>query len=92
MVVLVLGVALALVHPDSGAAAFRGPHHNLLMKALALDPRAVTGLGILLLLLTPVFRVFAAVITFGLERDLKYFLISSGVLMIVLASIAFSVG
>ena len=92
MVVLVLGVVLALVHSGSDSAAIRGAHGHWFMKLLALDPRAVTGIGILLLLLTPVFRVFAAVITFGMERDLKYFLISSGVLLIVLASIAFSVG
>lgn len=89
--VMALGVALAFLSSGPNSGPVNHAPGGLLGKALQLDPLAVTQLGILLLLLTPVFRVFVAVIAFGLERDLKYFLISSGVLLIVLGSIVFAV-
>ena len=46
--------------------------------------------GILLLLLTPIFRILVASVGFALERDRKYVLISLGVLLVVLLSIGFS--
>jgi uncharacterized membrane protein len=46
--------------------------------------------GILLLLLTPVFRVVLATVSFALEGDRQYVLISLGVLLIVLLSIGYS--
>ena len=46
--------------------------------------------GILLLLLTPIFRIIVASVSFALERDRKYVLISLGVLLVVLLSIGFS--
>lgn len=59
----------------------------LLPKLIRFDPAAVTELGILLLLLTPIFRILVAIVTFALERDYKYVVISLGVLAIVLLSI-----
>jgi uncharacterized membrane protein len=90
-VVMALGLAMALwqreVMPRSGTLSAAA----LLNSALHLDPAAITELGILLLLLTPVFRVVVAVISFGLERDTKYLLISLGVFLVVLASIIFAI-
>jgi uncharacterized membrane protein len=63
---------------------------SLIMKAFEFDPLAVTQVGILLLLMTPVFRILVAIAAFAFERDLRYLLISSGVLLIVLGSIAFA--
>jgi uncharacterized membrane protein len=63
----------------------------LFSRLLQFDPAAVTELGILLLLLTPIFRVIVAVLTFALERDYKYVLISLGVLAVVLLSISFAI-
>jgi uncharacterized membrane protein len=89
--VMALGVALALwqrqVMPRSGTLSAAA----LLNNALHLDPAAITELGILLLLLTPVFRVVVAVVSFGLERDTKYVLISLGVFLVVLGSIIFAI-
>ena len=90
-VVMALGVALAFIRGGAKTVPQTLSLGSLIMKALELDPLGVTQLGILFLLLTPVFRVLVAVITFGLERDLRYVLISSGVLLIVLGSIAFAV-
>jgi uncharacterized membrane protein len=86
-VVMMLGVALAFLRGGAKADARPLSPGALVMKAFELDPLGVTELGILLLLLTPALRVLAAAITFGLERDLKYVLISCGVLLIVLGSI-----
>ena len=46
--------------------------------------------GILLLLLTPIFRILVASVSFALQRDRKYVLIALGVLLVVLLSIGFS--
>jgi uncharacterized membrane protein len=89
--VMAVGLGLALwrrrVLPRSGTLSAAA----LLNNALHLDPAAITELGILLLLLTPVFRVVVAVVSFGLERDTKYLLISLGVFLVVLGSIIFAV-
>jgi len=63
----------------------------LLSRALQFDPVGVAELGILLLLLTPVFRIIIAVVSFGLERDTKYILISLGVLVVMAFSIGYAV-
>jgi uncharacterized membrane protein len=90
--VMVIGVLLAFMEGGSAAQTAPLSAGALVMRAVALDPLAVTQLGILLLLLTPVFRIVIAVIAFGVERDYRYVLISSGVLIVVLASIAFALG
>jgi uncharacterized membrane protein len=88
--VMALGVALAMlrggVSSSSGGPSSRG----LLRDALELDPMGIAELGILLLLLTPVIRVATALVAFRIERDYKYVLISSGVLVVILASMAFA--
>ena len=90
--VMAVGVALALwrrqVLPQTGTLSVG----NLLNNVLHQDPAAITELGILLLLLTPVFRVVVAVVSFALERDTKYVLIALGVFLVVLGSIIFAVG
>ena len=51
------------------------------------SPLALLNLGILVMMLTPLLRVITAGLSFLLERDYKYLLIASGVLIILLASI-----
>jgi uncharacterized membrane protein len=51
------------------------------------NPLAFLNLGILVMMLTPLFRVITAGFSFFLEKDYKYFLIASAVLIILLASI-----
>jgi uncharacterized membrane protein len=51
------------------------------------NPLAFLNLGILVMMLTPLFRVITAGFSFFLEKDYKYVLIASGVLIILLASI-----
>lgn len=92
-VIMLAGVLLLVFRGMSGGVA--GVHfvrlRELLPQLARLNPEAVTELGVLLLLMTPVARILISVIGFALERDLKYVLISLGVLAIVLFSIAFAI-
>ena len=54
---------------------------------LALRPQAIIALGLLLLIATPVLRVAVSVVTFALEKDRKYVVITLIVLAILLFSI-----
>ncbi len=64
---------------------------TILEGLVRFDPAALIEFGIVLLLLTPIFRILVAVISFALERDYKFVLISLGVLAIVLFSISLAV-
>jgi uncharacterized membrane protein len=87
--VMALGLTLIFLH---GSARFGPGGHlvsfwTLLPRVVHLDAAAVAECGILFLLVTPVLRIIAAGVGFGLERDYKYVLISLGVLAVVLGSI-----
>jgi len=88
--VLLMTTGLGLLLVKGEPANFRndvtGPLAYL-AGAAALEPHAIMGLGILVLLSTPVVGVLAAAISFLLiERDTKYALISLGVLVILVLS------
>jgi len=51
------------------------------------NPLSFLNLGILVMMLTPLFRVMTAILSFFLEKDYKYVLIACGVLIILLVSI-----
>jgi uncharacterized membrane protein len=91
--IIALGLGLMLWRGLSlPLAGDRGLRLSMLLpKLMRFDPAAVTESGILLLLLTPLFRIIVAGVSFALERDLKYVLISLGVLLVVLLSISFAV-
>ena len=88
--VMAAGVGLALLRGGATALSGESALGALLGRVLVLDPLGVTELGILLLLLTPVFRVVIAVIGFAAERDGKFVLVSLGVLAVMLSSIAYA--
>jgi uncharacterized membrane protein len=88
--VMALGLGLLLAHaavvffsPIAAAGGLWGKY----VRSVAL---ALMHSGLLLLLLTPVFRIVVACVSFFLEHDRKYVLISLGVLSVVLLSIGFS--
>ncbi len=58
-------------------------------ELLLLRPQAIITLGLLLLIATPVVRVLASVVTFALEHDYSYVIITCLVLAILLFSIFF---
>src|SRR5579885_1776115 len=91
--VMAAGIVLLLVTGGSVPSSSRqGIHPALLVPALIrLEPAAIIELGVLLLLLTPIFRIVVALLSFALERDFKYVLIALGVLAVVLFSIGVAV-
>jgi uncharacterized protein len=91
--IMAAGVALAVFRGRLGmSSAYTLIHpRDLFPPLLRLDPVAVIEFGIVTLLFTPIARIVAAIIGFALERDLKYVLISLGVLAVVLLSITFAI-
>jgi uncharacterized membrane protein len=87
------GIALAVIRGSLGmSSAYPRIHpRDLFPHLLRLEPVAVIEFGVLLLLFTPIARIVVAVIGFAAERDLKYVLISLGVLAVVLLSISFAI-
>ena len=94
-VVLIGGVAHVLGHaqeiPDYGT--FRGEPSALrsvvliIRDAFSLQSTAVIELGLLILIATPVARVFLAVVGFALARDKLYSVVALIVLLILVASL-----
>jgi len=84
------GLAFALA-ADGGLEGQRAAGQGFLQViagVMALNPMALMTLGILALLFTPFLRVIAAFLSFLLiEKDIKYSLISFGVLMIMILSL-----
>lgn len=89
---LVMALGLTLILPRGPGSFGPGGHlvsfRTLFPRVIRLDAAAVAECGILLLLVTPIFRIIAAGVAFGLERDYKYVLISLGVLAVVVGSIS----
>jgi len=87
--VMALGLILVLLRgpvsfgPGGHLVSFR----TLFPRVTHLDPATIAEFGLLLLLVTPIFRIIVAGIAFGLEREYKYVLISLGVLAVVCGSI-----
>jgi len=92
-VIMAVGIGLALWRGPSATLVAYGRIRPkvLLANLIQLEPAAVTQLGILLLLFTPIVRIIVAAVTFALERDLKYVLISLGVLAVVILSISLAI-
>jgi uncharacterized membrane protein len=92
---MVAGFIVSLFHPEllsqelthvSYGEILQLLHPNKNFVSRILDPFLLFYLGILVLMLTPVFRVVIVVVSFSLERDKRFVLISLGVLVILLIS------
>lgn len=96
--ILKIGAYIGVLFMALGLLLFRGQFltRTQLVKLpvafsgiLHFDPLSLITIGLLILILTPALRVLAAALTFLLvEKDKKYFLISTGVLILLLLSIA----
>ena len=90
LVGFVLGVALGWrtsILGGSQGPADLGDFSAMLPGLAVLRPAAITQLGLVMLLATPVGRVAASVFGFALERDAIYVAITVAVLAILLGSI-----
>ncbi|KNZ69392.1 hypothetical protein Tfer_2031 [Thermincola ferriacetica] len=90
VVLMAAGMALALA-ADGGLEGQRAVglgFFQVIAGVMELNPPAVMTLGILVLLFTPFLRVIGAFLSFLLiEKDIKYSLISFGVLLIMTLSL-----
>lgn len=84
--VIAAGVLLWLFTGTTGYAAHSWPvgPGAVWQGLLQARPYAVIDAGLLLLILTPVFRVGASIVAFALERDRAYVLITSIVFIFLL--------
>jgi uncharacterized membrane protein len=99
-VVVLAGGTVYLVHhgrePRPDLSAFHGEPAELsspsgiIQAAFSLRGRAIIQLGLLLLIATPVARVFFSVFAFARERDYLYVLLTLIVLGVLLYSLFFA--
>jgi len=62
--------------------------HRIVAGAIALRPRSVIQLGVLLLIATPILRVAVSLVGFAMERDRQYVTIAAIVLGLLVYSLA----
>jgi len=79
-------------HPAAGPGYFPTTPATVLRAALAGKPYAIIGLGMLLLIATPVLRVALSVVFFLAQRDWLYAGITVFVLAVLLLSLIVGVG
>ena len=84
---LAIGWQGSLLGSAPGVTAATTDFSNLPARLASLEPLAISQLGLLVLLATPVARVAASVLGFALEGDRLYTAITLAVLAILLASI-----
>lgn len=89
--VIMIGLALFFITGNSGYPPdiFPRTANEMLTGIMQVKPAAITGAGLFLLILTPVFRVAASVVSFLLERDYLYTMITLIVLAVLLFSLVF---
>lgn len=86
VIALILGIILFLIHPSpSEFGTIQGK--EFWRKLLHSDSQSLMNLGILLMILVPFFRVLAIGISFVIEKDRKYSLISATVLIFLILGI-----
>jgi len=85
-VLMVAGVLLGLF-TGQGLPDAMVPLSNLLAELARFNPAAFISLGRLALIATPILRVAGSIVGFAIERDWRYALITTVVLIIVILSI-----
>ncbi|ERM91798.1 DUF1634 domain-containing protein [Caldanaerobacter subterraneus] len=87
-VVIFLGLLMLVITGNSGYPHGYYPTTplSILRGFIALKPYAVILTGLLLLILTPVFRVAVSIITFLYEKDYTYTIITTLVFIILIIS------
>ena len=90
LLILLWGSYLLLTHPQNavepGQIVQPGSIWHILTGVTQLDPTATINLGLLVLLIAPIARVTATLISFALERNNKYASIAALVLVVLLLS------
>jgi uncharacterized membrane protein len=91
-ILMSLGLILALIR-GVGDAPTRTAIADILRFALAkpLHPLTLIYSGLLVLMFTPILRVVAALIGFAEERDRRFVLVSTTVLLLLLCEVGYTV-
>ncbi|SMF36977.1 DUF1634 domain-containing protein [Paenibacillus barengoltzii] len=86
--VIVIGLIQFLITGDSGYPGDTYPTSfgAIMSGLLALKSAAIIQTGLLLLILTPVFRVFISLFLFWAEKDYRYVVITAIVFIILILS------
>jgi uncharacterized membrane protein len=96
-VIVILGGTLYLRHHGAETPAYRTFHGEppdlcsvpgIVSAARELQARAIIQFGLLVLIATPIARVFFSILAFAAERDFTYALITALVLMVLVYSFA----
>ncbi len=91
--IILIGLLLVSFQPDKFAPQkldlFPQTFNQVWVGLLILRPQAVITLGLLLLIATPVLRVAVSIPAFALERDRRFVVITTIVLIVLLFSIFF---
>jgi uncharacterized membrane protein YfcA/uncharacterized membrane protein len=88
--IILIGLIMLPFHSKgfsvSGLLAFPQTFSQIWAGLLALQPQSIIALGLLLLIATPVLRVAVSIVTFALDRDLRFVVITVLVLVILILS------
>lgn len=87
-IVIFIGLLMFIITGQSGYpnGTFPTSPGNIIKGLISLKPYAIMLTGLLLLILTPVFRVGVSIITFFHEKDYLYTIITSIVFIILIIS------
>ena len=80
---LVQGEPRTTLKPFTGVVGGLTSPTAVLLAAVKLDPRGLMALGVLVLIATPVARVAFSLVTFAMERDRVYVVITAIVLALL---------
>ncbi|MFV9511509.1 DUF1634 domain-containing protein [Tepidibacillus sp. LV47] len=88
VITILLGLILFIVTGKSGYPGHTFPTtlSSILAGLISLKPYAIIMTGLLMLILTPVFRVGVSIIAFFLEKDYLYVVITTIVFIILITS------
>ena len=88
LLILGLGILSFQAHPRDYLNSLIRPYFSdIFSNLLRGEPIAIINLGILLMMLTPFFRVVVAVFSFLWEKDFRYAAVALGVMLILLFTI-----
>ncbi|MFQ6085697.1 MAG: DUF1634 domain-containing protein [Candidatus Bathyarchaeia archaeon] len=90
--IIMLGLILAVATGNTDYPRGNISLEWVLKNSASFQPAALIFLGFLVLIATPVIRVAASIVTFYYSKDLTYTLITSIVLLTLIASFLIGVG
>ena len=91
---MIAGLLLGAIYPSTIVAFSSNPTlSNLVIRILSgsFDPVTLMFVGLVFLMFTPILRVITAIVGFGVERDWRFVIVSSVVLLLLAGEIVYSI-